>query len=103
MAVTVEQVRVYIGADLSDLDQLTRDLAEAEAEIDDRLTEAHRPCPEATRDRMVMELTHELFKRRDSPTGASQYADFSTGQPVAGPRDPLTRIYPTLYRYVTRF
>lgn len=103
MAVTAEEARVYIGAAADEIDAVTADLAEAVAEIDGRLAEAWRPCPEPTRDRMVREVAHELFKRRDSPTGASQYADFGTGQPVSGPRDPLTRVWPTLRRYVSPF
>lgn len=101
MAVTTEQLRDYIGAKSDEDTVIADDLAEAVAMIDDVLTEAWRPVPETVRDRLVKEVGHELYRRRDSPTGASQYADFSTGQPVRGPRDPLTQVWPIIRRYVT--
>lgn len=103
MVVTAEQLRVYIGAKENELDAVTLDLARAEGEITRALERAWRQPTEAERDGLVLEVGHELFKRRDSPSGSSQYADYSTGQPVAGPRDPLTPVWPMLRRFVTSF
>lgn len=103
MTVTVEQLRTYIGAPSSEDAEIGEDLAAAEAMVTDVLQDAFRPVPESIRDRLVKEVGHELYRRRDSPTGSSQFADFTTGQPVRGPRDPLTQVWPTIRRYVAPF
>lgn len=103
MTVTAEQLRLYVGAKESEAAEVAEDLAVAETLLGDVLADAWRPVPDEIRDRLVLEVGHELVKRRDSPTGASQYADFSTGQPVAAPRDPLTTVWPIIRRYVGGF
>lgn len=45
--------------------------------------------PDEIRDRAVIECGSELFARRQSPSGVTQYAD-ATGAPVRLARDPMT-------------
>lgn len=45
--------------------------------------------PDEIRERAVIECGSELFARRQSPSGVTQYAD-ATGAPVRLARDPMT-------------
>jgi hypothetical protein len=102
MAVTSAQLATYIGADATD-EAVQSALTVAVVLVEDVLIEAFRPVPTIVRDRLVLEVGHEVYKRKDSVSGSSQFADYSSGQPVAGPRDPLTRVWPVLRRYVLSF
>lgn len=113
MAVTESDLARYVGLDLSDLaDDVDREaeearvssaLAEAVTDVDLALERTFRPVPESKIDRLVLEVGHAYYKRNDSPTGSSQGVDFSSGQPVAGPRDPLAQVWPILRRYTLPF
>lgn len=80
--------------------ELERLLADAMAEVQNVMAEAFKAADSAFLDRCYLEVGRELYKRTDEPSGSSQFADFSTGQPVRGPRDPLQQLWPDLRRYV---
>lgn len=75
----------------------------ASAMIAEISLEAYKEIPEVEQDRWILELAHTLYKRKDSPGAASQGVEFGTGQPVMGPRDPLTQLWPSIGRYVLQF
>lgn len=52
--------------------------------------------------RGYMEVGSELYHRRSSPMGITQYAS-SDGSAIRVARDPLIGVYPILNRYMTRF
>lgn len=65
---------------------------------------AFRPVPQELVDRMVLEVGHELYNRKNAPSGGSQFATYDGGTlPVRGPRDPLSQIRPILASYVVPF
>lgn len=107
MAVSIAQFIKFVGESEQNLAEKTPAI-EAALEtatdlVDDTLSGAYKAVPVAVYDRLVLEVGHEILRRQDSPTGASTYADFSTGQPVQGPRDPLARVWPIVRRYVLPF
>jgi hypothetical protein len=55
--------------------------------------------PDEIRDRAVLECGSELFARRQSPSGVTQYAD-ATGAPVRLARDPMTGARAILAAYL---
>lgn len=107
MAVSLEQFKSFCGVKDQNADSkvpaLTAALETSIDLLDAVLSNAYREIPESVRDRLVLEVGQEFYKRQDSPTGNSQTVDFSTGQPVAGPRDPLARVWPIVRRYVLPF
>ncbi len=104
MTVTVEQLRDYIGATADDDADIAIDLADALGEVDRVLADAWRPVPDSVRDRIVKDTGQAMYERRTATdTGASQFADFTTGVPVRAARDPLAKSWPTIRRYVTPF
>lgn len=98
MAVTAEDFVSW--ASISNNDAAQRAFDTAVALVDEKLVNAYRPVPEAVQDQCVLEVAHNIYKRKDSPSGSSQGIEFGTGQAVMGPRDPLTTIWPTLRKYV---
>lgn len=105
MAITQEQLAQYIGVEATDPDySVVEDcLGSATTVLDDVLSEAYREPPTDLVDQWTKEVGMEFWKRRDSVSGSSQYADYDTGAPVRGPRDPLTRVWPSIRRYVVPF
>jgi hypothetical protein len=101
MAVTVEDFVSY--ANVSDDAIAESAFNVAEVMVDEKLVQAYREVPELVRDRIVLEVAHTLYKRKDSPSGSSQGVDFSSGQPVMGPRDPFAQVWPIIRSYVTPF
>lgn len=55
--------------------------------------------PDPIRDRAVIDCASELFARRQSPSGITQYAD-ATGAPVRLARDPMTSARAILNPYL---
>lgn len=98
---TAEQVAGAIGANTGD--KVNRALASAIAEVDQALERRWRTPSGAEYRDMIIEVANEEYRRLDSPSGSSQYAEFTTGQPVRAPRDPLTQTWPKLRRYVAPF
>lgn len=62
-----------------------------------------RDVPATIRYTVWRDVAADLWRRRDNITGNSQFADMSTGQAVAAPRDPLARSLPLIRRYVLGF
>ena len=97
MALTVAQLATYVGAS-PDEAALTDALSEATTLVDDYLGVAGRQsCPDNVKDLAVKQLGSELWARRNSPGGISQWGP--DGQPVRLARDPLTAVRPLLWRY----
>ncbi|MGD7734132.1 hypothetical protein ACQCX5_14410 [Propionibacteriaceae bacterium G57] len=102
MAVTAETLATYIGTTPGD-PHVAPALAEAQAILNDVLATPWRPIPADVLDQVTHEVAHEIYRRRDSPSGASQFAEFGTGQAVRAPRDPLAQSWPIIRRYVGAF
>lgn len=112
MTVTAAQLATFVGLDLDALDTADREAEEARVssalaaaiiDLDIVLAKAFRPVPPATRTRLELEVGHAYYKRQDSPSGNSQSVDFSSGLPVAGPRDPLAQVMPIIRRFILPF
>lgn len=52
--------------------------------------------------RCYLEVGSELYHRRSSPMGVTQYATYD-GAAIRVARDPLVGVYPLLNRYMKRF
>ena len=90
----------YIGVDADD-PYIEGVHAEAAALVADVFTDAHRDVPVRVVDRVFKDVGHDLYARRDSPSGASQYATgLDGGAPVRAPRDPFHQSWPIIRRYV---
>lgn len=101
---TADDLVTYTGSSRpADDDAVQRALAVAKAEVDRLMLHRFRDPDEDTYNQLVLEVGDAELARTASPSGTSQYADFSTGQPVRGARDPLTRIWPQLARLVPGF
>ena len=62
---------------------------------------AWRPVPTVIRDRAVLEVGANLYRRRDEQSGnASQLSDMDGAAPARAPRDPLGTVRALLSRYV---
>lgn len=105
-APTAADLRAYLkaGAGVSDAD-LTAVLTVAGQLIADETATTRATVPPELLARCVLEVAAEMYRRRDSSTGQSQYASFAEGgtQPVRGSRDPLTQVRPILRRFVVPF
>jgi hypothetical protein len=98
MAVTVVEFRAYVGTD------------EVSSFIDECLTAGHAlvtrfigaatNVPVAVHDNAVLIASSELYYRRQSPQGVSQFAAFD-GSPVRASKDPLTAVTPLLLPYLS--
>lgn len=97
MAVTVEELREYIGASVSDDEFLGECLTAAVA-----LVEAYTggvDVPVAIEDLAYKQVASELFNRRNAPNGIAQFSTFD-GSPIRVARDPMTSTYPLLNAWV---
>jgi len=98
-----EDLKTYIGSeDINEDAYIEGCWDSAVVLIDAELALAFRPCPDAIKSRMYLEVGNELYNRRNAVSGSSQFAVFEGGatQPVRGARDPLAQIRPLLARYV---
>lgn len=100
-----ENLKEYIDVGDDAKDEVIQNCWDTAVEyIDLALASAFRPVPENTLNRLYLEVGHELFKRRDAPSGASQFAVFEGGTlPVRGPRDPLAQVRPIIGMFVCPF
>ena len=104
MAVTPDQLRVYLGAGTETTgDDLARWLTLAGESLSTALAGAFAQPSEAVMDELTLEVASEFARRRDSPNGAGQFATIEGQYPVRGPRDPLQQVRPILANYVTGF
>lgn len=96
MAVTVEQLKEYIGTkDSSDFPQECLD--SAKAMVSNFIGEANVPF--SVVDQAVLTVGSELFHRKSAPNGVAQFAAMD-GQPIRVARDPMTSVYPMLQQFV---
>lgn len=104
MAVTAADLAAFIGTSDQDTPMVEAALAAATVIVDDVFEQAYREVPEVVRDRVVTEVGAEMYRRKDSPSGSSQYAQYDGGAaPVRAPRDPLTAVWPIIRPYVLAF
>lgn len=97
MAVTVEEFRAYIGTD-EDSTFVDECLTAGHALVT-RFVGAVTGIPTTVHDNAVLIASSELFYRRQSPQGVTQFATMD-GTAVRAARDPLTAVYPLLQPYV---
>lgn len=72
--------------------------------VDLALLNAFRAVPEDVLNELYLEVGHELYNRKNAPSGNSQFAVFEGGSlPVRGPRDPLAQVRPIIGMYVCQF
>lgn len=105
MAVTVETLRAYVGADIDDADVsllLQSALSAAAALVDKYVGVA--VVPVEILDRCYLIVATDLFERRNAPNGIAnqQYATVDgIGQaPMRVARDPMAGVYEILRRWV---
>jgi hypothetical protein len=94
MAITVEQLRQYVGAPVSDDAFVTTCLAESTALVQRFVGTA--TVPESVLDRAALEVGSELFHRRQAPSGIAQFATTDGPSPIRLARDPMVAAYPLL-------
>jgi hypothetical protein len=96
MAVTVAQFREYVGTD-EDSVFVTNCLAAGKALVDRFVGE--KTVPVHLVDEAILIASSELFYRRQSPQGVTQFASMD-GNPVRAAKDPMNACYPLLAPYV---
>lgn len=102
MAATLADLKAYVGASDTDDAFLQQCLDQADALIAAYL--GATVVPVVIRDRCHLEVGAEMFNRRNSPSGSSQFVAFEGGtSPVRGPRDPMTMVYAMLGRWKVPF
>lgn len=97
MTATVEDLRAYVGASISDNDFLASCLNEA---VD--LVEAYvgtADVPNSVLDNCYLQVGSEIYHRRNAPSGITQFASFD-GTALRVARDPMQSAYPLLQRFV---
>lgn len=97
MAVTAADLKGYVNASAVDDAFLTSCLATATAMVVQYVGGAE--VPENARDRAVLEVSSELFHRRQAPNGIAQFAT-PDASPVRVARDPMLGAYPILNRWM---
>jgi len=111
MAVTAEEVRVFVGAEAGEHTALIADcLAEASAMVTKYLSNGYYDysvtpavyvasqvaVDAGLRDRAVLEVAADLFHRRNAPNGITNQFDIADGQPLRISRDPMAPAYKIL-------
>ena len=97
MAVTVVEFRAYVGTD-EDSSFVDQCLNAGHATVT-RYIGASTNVPVSVHDTCVLIAASELYYRRQSPQGVSQFAAFD-GSPVRAAKDSLNAVYPLLLPYV---
>lgn len=93
MTVTVEQFRLYVATD-EDSTFVTNCLDAGKALVA-RYVGSATTVPTHVHDEAVLIASSELFYRRQSPQGVTQFASMD-GNPVRAAKDPLNAVYPLL-------
>lgn len=97
MAVTLQNFKDYVGTkDATDFPQSCLDAGYAMVV---RLIGDATGIPTEVIDQATLIAASEMFHRRNSPQGVSQFADMS-GAPVRVGRDPLAAVTPILSPYI---
>ena len=97
MAVTVGQFREYVGTD-EDSTFVTNCLDAGKALVE-RYIGAITTVPIHIKDEAILIASSELFYRRQSPQGVTQFASMD-GSPIRAGKDPMTACYPLLQPWV---
>jgi hypothetical protein len=97
MAVTVAQFREYVSTD-EDSTFVDNCLAAGKALVS-RYIGAVTTVPTHIEDEAVLIASSELFYRRQSPQGVTQFASMD-GSPVRAAKDPMNACYPLLAPWV---
>lgn len=95
-------LKAYVGAQAVDDAYLESCWAQSVAMVDGFCVDAAGEpidVPVAIVDRAKLEVGSELFHRRSSPQGVSQFAT-PDGNPIRIARDPMVAAYPLLKPYV---
>jgi hypothetical protein len=98
MAVTVEDLRAYVGA-VADDDYLQPALDTAEALIT-QLIGAVETVPEVIRDQSVLLTASEVFHRKQAPFGVQQFGIMDGAAPQRVSLDPKTPAYRLLQPFI---
>lgn len=102
-SVSVADLAAYVGVAAADADGMAH-LEAVHAEtlvlVADVFATAWRDVPQKIVNQVFKDVGHETYKRRDSPSGASQYATMDGPAPARAPRDPFHQSWPIIRRYV---
>lgn len=102
MAITVEQLAAYCGADpVRDVDDLTRALAVADALVGNVFEPAWRVVPEVVYDECVLRTGYSIFKQGGTSEGGLFNNADGTGVPGVA-NDPLRKSWDLIKRYTNR-
>ena len=97
LMVSVNELRTYINAPAGDDEFLGQCLETAADLISEYLDGAY--VPEAVIKQAGLIAAGDIYQRRSSPQGLSQFAT-QDGMPIRVPKDPLNGTYPLLQQYV---
>ena len=97
MAVTVAQFREYVGTD-EDSTFVDNCLAAGKALVDRYIGDSTE-VPSHITDEAYLIASSELFYRRQSPQGVTQFATMD-GSPIRAARDPMVAVYPLLQPFL---
>lgn len=98
MAVTVVQFREYIGTDEDSV--FVTNCLQAGLALVTRFIGTVTGIPSHITDNAVLIASSELFYRRQSPQGVTQFASMD-GNPVRAAKDPMNAVYPLLAPYTS--
>ena len=96
-AVTLAQFQSYIGTDETG-DFIESCLSAGNAHVG-RYIGGVDTVPNDIHEQAILICSAELFHRRQSPQGVTQFASMD-GNPVRMGKDPMTAVYPLLQSYV---
>ncbi len=97
MTISVAELRGYIGSPEADDTFLEECIDSATALLDTYIDGAE--VPTAIYKQCELIVSGDLYQRRNSPQGLSQFAAMD-GQPVRVPKDVLSGVYPLLNRFI---
>lgn len=95
--VTVDDLRSFVGASVSDNDFLQTCLDTATSLVESYVGASD--VPTNVLDTAYLQVSSELFHRRNAPSGISQFASMD-GAPMRVARDPMASTYPMLQRFI---
>lgn len=97
-------LKAYIGAGEDDNEIIEQCFDDAVTLLGTATSSAFRPIPAGVMDRMILEVGHELYNRKNTPSGSSMFTGYDGGAvPVRAPRDPLSQVRPIIAMYVVPF
>ena len=97
MAVTIEQFREYIGTD--EVSTFVTNCLDAGKALVARYIGEVTTVPSHVHDEAVLIASSELFYRRQSPQGVTQFATMD-GSAIRAGKDPMAACYPLLQGWV---